>query len=191
MTFEVELGNRVRTVSVSHADRQDRYSVVIEGRAFEVLVRRLGDNGLAVATVDSDQQPNARAADKTHGGNDFWSSRASRQVFVTNAGTSGEVLVTFDGRAAVATLNGRRGRPAADTVAHADGEQSVKAPMPGRVVRVLVAAGDEVSVGQGIVIVEAMKMENELRAPKTGRVKNVSVSAGTSVDAGKVLVVIE
>jgi biotin carboxyl carrier protein len=56
---------------------------------------------------------------------------------------------------------------------------------------VLVAAGDEVAAGPGLVVVEAMKMENELRAPKTGKVKDVNVSAGTPVDAGKVLVVIE
>ena len=63
--------------------------------------------------------------------------------------------------------------------------------MPGRVVRVLVAAGDEVAARQGVVVVEAMKMENELRAPRAGRVKEVSVAAGTSVEAGRILAVIE
>jgi biotin carboxyl carrier protein len=63
--------------------------------------------------------------------------------------------------------------------------------MPGRVVRVLVKAGDEVAAKQGVVVVEAMKMENELRSPKAGRVKDVSVAPGTSVDAGRVLVTIE
>jgi biotin carboxyl carrier protein len=59
------------------------------------------------------------------------------------------------------------------------------------VVRVLVTAGDEVAARQPVVVVEAMKMENELRAPKPGRVKEVTVAPGMSVDAGKVLVVIE
>ena len=63
--------------------------------------------------------------------------------------------------------------------------------MPGRVVRVLVATGDTVEARQPVVVVEAMKMENELRSPKTGRVKEVSVAAGTSVEAGRVLVVID
>ncbi len=63
--------------------------------------------------------------------------------------------------------------------------------MPGRVVRVLVAAGDDVERRQAVVVVEAMKMENELRSPKAGRVKDVAVTAGTSVEAGRVLVVIE
>ena len=52
-------------------------------------------------------------------------------------------------------------------------------------------AGDEVAVRQGVVVVEAMKMENELRSPKAGRVKEVSVAPGTSVEAGRVLLVIE
>jgi biotin carboxyl carrier protein len=55
----------------------------------------------------------------------------------------------------------------------------------------LVAAGDDVAVRQGLVVVEAMKMENELKSPKAGRVKEVSVTPGTSVEAGRVLLVIE
>ena len=63
--------------------------------------------------------------------------------------------------------------------------------MPGRVVRVLVNPGDAVLAKQGVVVVEAMKMENELRSPKAGVVRDVSVTPGTSVEAGRVLVVIE
>ena len=63
--------------------------------------------------------------------------------------------------------------------------------MPGRVVRVLVKAGDEVAARQGLVVVEAMKMENELTSPKAGRVKEVSVSEGTSVESGRLLVIVE
>ena len=113
------------------------------------------------------------------------------EVAVTPSGATAEVLVTFRGRLAAVTVNGRRTGPAADTGRQAHGEQPVVAPMPGRVVRVLVAPGDEVAARQGVVVVEAMKMENELRAPKKGRVKDVSVSPGTSVEAGRVLVVIE
>jgi biotin carboxyl carrier protein len=59
------------------------------------------------------------------------------------------------------------------------------------VVRVLVSPGDRVTARQGVVVVEAMKMENELRAPQPGRVKDVAVEVGASVEAGRVLVVIE
>ena len=62
--------------------------------------------------------------------------------------------------------------------------------MPGRVVRVLVAVGDRVVARQGVVVVEAMKMENELRTPRDGTVKEISVAPGAAVDSGAVLLVI-
>ena len=71
------------------------------------------------------------------------------------------------------------------------GGQHVTAPMSGKVVRLLVAAGDEVEARQGVVVVEAMKMENELTAPRAGRIAEVAVAEGASVEAGKVLIVIE
>ena len=65
------------------------------------------------------------------------------------------------------------------------------APMPGRVVRVLVKPGDEVAPRQGLVVVEAMKMENELSSPRAGTVREVTVSEGASVEAGRLLAVID
>jgi biotin carboxyl carrier protein len=62
--------------------------------------------------------------------------------------------------------------------------------MPGRVVRVLVSVGDHVSARQGVVVVEAMKMENELRASRDGVVKEVLVEPGAAVETGAVLVVV-
>jgi biotin carboxyl carrier protein len=63
--------------------------------------------------------------------------------------------------------------------------------MPGRVVRVLVEAGAEVAEGQGVVVIEAMKMQNELKAPKGGRVVRVAVAVGDTVGSGAVLAVVE
>ena len=71
-----------------------------------------------------------------------------------------------------------------------EGNQSVASPMPGRVVKVLVRAGDEVTEGQALAVVEAMKMENELKAPKAGKVIEVQVSEGQAVEGGAVLVVV-
>ncbi len=84
------------------------------------------------------------------------------------------------------SLAGRMGAGAG-----ADGPRAVKAPMPGRVVRVLVAAGDAVMEQQGVVVVEAMKMQNELKSPKAGRVAKVAVMLGDTVGSGDVLVVVE
>lgn len=71
------------------------------------------------------------------------------------------------------------------------GPRAVKAPMPGRVVRVLVDEGDEVDAMQGVVVIEAMKMQNELKVPRAGRVSKVAVVADTTVEAGQILIVIE
>ncbi|MEM6931697.1 MAG: acetyl-CoA carboxylase biotin carboxyl carrier protein subunit, partial [Myxococcota bacterium] len=71
------------------------------------------------------------------------------------------------------------------------GQGEVKTPMPGAVVRVEVAEGDEVEKGQVLVVVEAMKMENEFRAESAGRVTSLPVKAGDSVDSGAVLAVVE
>jgi biotin carboxyl carrier protein len=71
------------------------------------------------------------------------------------------------------------------------GRISISAPMPGKIVRLLVAAGDEVKPGQGIVVVEAMKMQNELKSPREGRVTAIRVSVNDSVNAGDILALIE
>jgi len=84
------------------------------------------------------------------------------------------------------SLQGRRGAGAG-----AEGPRAVKAPMPGRVVRLLVEAGDEVAEGQGVVVIEAMKMQNELKSPKAGRVARVAVAVGDAVGSGDVLAVVE
>jgi biotin carboxyl carrier protein len=75
--------------------------------------------------------------------------------------------------------------------AGAAGPRAVKSPMPGRVVRVLVQPGDAVEEHQGIVVIEAMKMQNELKSPKSGRVANIAVGPGDAVGAGETLAVIE
>lgn len=71
------------------------------------------------------------------------------------------------------------------------GHASIKAAMPGKVVRVLVGVGDQVEAGQGMLVVEAMKMQNELKAPRAGRVTSIEIKAGDSVSAGAVLAQIE
>ena len=71
-----------------------------------------------------------------------------------------------------------------------EGVQTVTAPMPGKVVRVLVAAGDAVETGQGLVVVEAMKMQNEMKAVRAGKVLSVVVKEGATVAAGEVLATI-
>jgi biotin carboxyl carrier protein len=74
--------------------------------------------------------------------------------------------------------------------AEAQGRQQIVAPMPGKVIRLLVKIGDQVEVGQGLVVVEAMKMQNEIRSSKTGKVERLAVKDGQNVNAGDVLCVV-
>jgi biotin carboxyl carrier protein len=71
-----------------------------------------------------------------------------------------------------------------------EGVQTLAAPMPGKVVRVLAAPGDMVEAGQGILVVEAMKMQNEMRAARAGRILGVTVKEGATVAAGEILATI-
>src|SRR5437667_10102048 len=73
----------------------------------------------------------------------------------------------------------------------ADKAPRIVAPMPGKVVRVLVEVGDQVEAGAGIVVVEAMKMQNEMKSPKIGTVVTLNVEVGATVNAGDVLAIIE
>ena len=71
------------------------------------------------------------------------------------------------------------------------GPRKITAPMPGKVVRLLVREGDEVEPGQGVVVVEAMKMQNEIKSPKKGSIQKILVSEGAAVNAGDVLAIVE
>lgn len=171
MTFEIEINGRSRTIAVERSSAH-RYRVVVDGVASLVDAARVGMFGLSMLL-------------EAEGG-------ATREVQVTPGGAHGELLVSFGGRLVAATLNGHRtGRSGGDAGVALHGEQRIVAPMPGRVVRVLVAPGEAVTAKQGVVVVEAMKMENELRSPRAGKVKDVAVEPGTSVEAGRILVVIE
>jgi biotin carboxyl carrier protein len=71
------------------------------------------------------------------------------------------------------------------------GPQRITAPMPGKIVRISVAEKEEVKAGQGVLVMEAMKMQNEMKSPKDGKVQKVLVAEGATVNAGDVLAVIE
>ena len=71
------------------------------------------------------------------------------------------------------------------------GPQKITAPMPGKIVRISVAVGDEVKAGQGVIVMEAMKMQNEMKSPKDGKVRKILATEGATVNPGDTLAVIE
>jgi biotin carboxyl carrier protein len=168
LTFHVDANGRRYAVEV--VERDGAFFVSIDGQQREVDVRQIeGGLSLIVGTRSYDVAIAPGRGDGT---------------VVHVDGVPVEVVVTPE-RPSWAT----RGRTGAAQAA--EGPQRVSAPMPGKVVKLLIKAGDRVEPRQGLVVVEAMKMENELRARAAGTVTQVRVAEGASVEAGAILVVIE
>jgi biotin carboxyl carrier protein len=115
------------------------------------------------------------------------------ECHVDQPGAKHEAMeVTVGNRAYSVTLTDpKRLRGTQSSGSHADGISQIVAPMPGKVVRVLVEVGAQVEAGAGLVVVEAMKMQNEMKSPKAGKVTSISVATGATVNAGDVLAVVE
>jgi biotin carboxyl carrier protein len=174
--FEVAIGDRVRTVGI--ARKGALLHVEIDGRTHVVDARRINETIISMLVQPEGGSSPSRSVD---------ASFAARPA-------AGEFDVHLEGRTIPLEIRpaGSFGRQKKDGAgAQGSGPQRLVAPMPGKVVRVLVKPGDEVKARQGLVVVEAMKMENELRASRDGRVKDVAVKEGQSVDAGATLAIIE
>lgn len=105
---------------------------------------------------------------------------------------NGSVEVIVNGkRIPVAARDKKHMRGGAGASAGAAGSVILSSPMPGKIVRVLLGAGDAVNAHQGVLIVEAMKMQNEVQSPKAGKVAEIKVAEGQTVNAGEALAVIE
>jgi biotin carboxyl carrier protein len=101
------------------------------------------------------------------------------------------LIVVIDGHRFEVEVRDPRRRARRSAGRHGEGVQDIVAPMPGKVIRVLIAPGDVVSPGQGLVVVEAMKMQNELKAQREARVAIVHAREGATVAAGEILVTLE
>jgi biotin carboxyl carrier protein len=183
MHYEVEVNGRSRTVGVTRTG--GGFAVEVDGRRRHVDVARIDAHTLSL--LIGDLRPEG------DGGPGVYERSASYEVALSHPVVSGGALVVHVGISPVAViLNGRRRRADAGegraAARGADGALRVVAPMPGKVVRVLVATGDAVRVRQPLVVVEAMKMENELRAGRDGHVTAIHVREGASVDAGTLLI---
>jgi len=114
-----------------------------------------------------------------------------RSLVFRVAPMNGAVLVDVEGHEYKVEARDPRaaGRHGRHTVG--EGRQNIFAPMPGKVIRMLVSEGDQVHTGQGLAVVEAMKMQNEVKAPRDGRIVAIRAKAGDTVTAGAVLVTME
>ena len=167
-----------------------RYLASIEGTEHEFEIEELPSAGafrirLGERQLEADLKqvgPASFSVIVGHRAFDFDVVRDGDEIIV--ASRMGATRLSLEDAARRAVRGLKRG-------AEVSGRVEMRAMMPGRVVAVLVAAGDEVTAEQGIVVIEAMKMENELRSPKTGKVAEVKVVAGQTVEKGDLLAVIE
>ncbi len=161
-----------------------RYLVTIDGteRAIDVQITDAG-----TVDVSMDGAPVPVDAVRIPGG---VSLRIGGKVFDLVAGGRAEAKqVAAGARRAIAEVESERARSRrARRGAVGGGGKEIRAPMPGRVVKILVTEGEEVTAEQPIIVVEAMKMENELRASADGRVQAIEVSEGQTVEGDMVLV---
>ena len=186
MTFDVEAGGARRTIEVQRAGAG--WAVTVDGRTVRASVSQSGAHWSLLYGAADD----TTAGETGSGEIGSAESTAPRSYeAVLEPRHRGDQVVRVNGHAVKVSFVEHAGRAGTAGSSVVSGTKDVVAPMPGRIVKVLVKAGDHVVGGQGLVVVEAMKMENELRATRDGTVAAVRVSEGMSVDANAVLVVVE
>jgi biotin carboxyl carrier protein len=164
MKLEINLAGKTRNVELTCIG--ERVQCVLDGRPVEADVVEVSPSVYSVLI----------------GGQSF-------EARIESAPAGLRVIVGGHEYAAV-VRDPRQWRRHRSTAVEAEGRQQAIAPMPGKVVRVLVKAGDAVEAGQGLVVIEAMKMQNEVRSPKRGTVERLLVSEGQTINAGEVLAIV-
>jgi biotin carboxyl carrier protein len=164
MKLEIHLGGKTRTVELARAD--GRLQCAIDGKALE-----------------------ADAVEISPG---IYSLLIHGRSFEVRVDEHPDGLRVHTGHREfpVKVVDPRAWRGARGAALEAEGRQQIHAPMPGKVVRLLVKQGDAIEAGKGLLVVEAMKMQNEIRAPKSGTVERLLASEGQAVNAGDLLAVI-
>jgi biotin carboxyl carrier protein len=175
--YEVEVGGRRRQVVVTRTG--GAFAVALDGHARRVDVARVDAQTLSLL-VDTVSPEHATVR------------RSGHEVSIAPDPAASQLAVHVGGVSVGVALNGRRRWGRSDE-GRASGSAPLRliAPMPGKVLRVLVEIGDTVRARQPVVVVEAMKMENELRASRDGRVAEIHAREGMSVEAGALLIVIQ
>jgi len=164
--YEVLLSGKKRIVELAQTD--GAWQVTLDGQSLDASAVEIAPNVFSVLLNGQSHQ--IRVAPRPDG------------TLTLHTGLAEYAVEVSDPR----SWSGRR-----HGALQAEGRQHVTAPMPGKVVRFLVAEGDTVEAGQGLLVVEAMKMQNEIRSPKRGKVQKLLAKEGQAVNAGEVLVWVE
>lgn len=177
MNFVGTVDKEEHRITVDDHDTEDGiYTVELDGKIFHVDAKTMPSE--IISGLIENKSYDIDLDDKDQG----------------NDPLDGRLAVRVRGRVIrLEMLEHRRKKMKDAAIAHftQSGAINIKSPMPGKVLRYLVTEGQQVSKGQGLVVVEAMKMENELQAPKDGVVKTISSAPGMAVFGGALLLIIE
>jgi biotin carboxyl carrier protein len=165
MIYEVTIAGHTHRVELSRGE--SGWLCKLDGRAFPLDAISTGEGALSILV-----------------------NGKSYEIKQENTATETNIVVGHQRFSAVVRdPRSLRSRRRADS--GTEGVKKITAPMPGKVVRILVPAGTQVEAGQGVLVIEAMKMQNELKSPKKGTVKKLNVTEGAAVEAGQVLAEVE
>ena len=189
MRFAVEANGRRHLVEARRST--SGWLVSFDGRQLATNLARVGERWSLLIGPGSEGPPEGGPHAGPYVGSGVSRTSKSYDIAIESRGRR-ERIVHVDGQAVhVLLAPSPVGRHHEGHVGVVGGMTRLESPMAGRVTKVLVRVGEAVAGGQGLVVVEAMKMENELRAPRAGTVTDVRVADGASIDAGTILVVIE
>ncbi len=162
MKIAVRIDNRTRAVKVIR--EAERWRISLDGESLDADAVEIAANIFSILL-----------------------NGKSYEVRIAPTPTGALTLQTAHREFTAEVLDPRAWRGRRHGALEAEGRQQILAPMPGKIVRVLVQAGEKVEAGQGLIVVEAMKMQNEIRSPKSGTVERLLVKEGQPVNAGEVL----
>jgi biotin carboxyl carrier protein len=168
MAYIATLGDQTHRIEVQELEEDHLYRIIIDGKELTVDGRKLSAHMYSLLVESQSFTVDVTSKDENY--------------TVASAGKSFQLHLLDERRAA---------RPGEGSSGSRDGGKKIHSIMPGKVVEVMVAIGDEVSKDQGVLIIEAMKMENEIRAATSGKVKEIRVAPGQAVESGELLIVLE
>ena len=169
MHYVAIINGKERDVEINEVS-PDQFRVEFDGKVLDLDAKAVSDSTLSLVAEEASYNIESEVA-----------ADGSQNLLIRGSLLSVEVL----------DLRTHRLRKAQESAGGIDGPVVIRAPMPGKIVAVLVKEGDEVEEGQGVVVVEAMKMENELKAPKAGVITALTAEEGTPVEGGATLCTIE
>jgi biotin carboxyl carrier protein len=169
MTFDISIDGKPHQVELDRAEASGQWRCRLDGRDLAVDVVQTAPGALSL----------------------LMNGRSIEVQRERVAGGEGEWKLAIRGHRFSAEVRDPRALRSRRAAAHGEGPKKVTAPMPGKIVRRLVQEGQHVEAGAGLLVIEAMKMQNEIKAPKPGTVRQLSAVEGAAVNAGDVLAIIE